>query len=179
MAHEGHDHHHHDHDDHHHHHHHDHTEVSVWVMTCSDTRSTETDEGGKLAREKLQHAGHSLAGTSLVRDEADAIRTALQSAKQAGARAVVITGGTGLSSRDVTIDTVAPMFQRTIDGFGELFRSLSFQQVGSAAMASRAIAGVWDGVLIFAVPGAPKGVALALDRLILPELGHLVREIAR
>jgi len=185
MAHEGHDHHHHD--DHHHHHDdpvHEHratapASVSAWVVTCSDTRDASTDGGGPLVRQLLEHAGHTVAGASLVKDDATEIRRAMEQASAAGARAIVLTGGTGLSSRDVTVETVTPMFQRTIDGFGELFRMLSFQQIGAAAMASRAVAGVWNGVVVFVLPGSVAGVTLAMQRLVLPELGHLVREVSR
>ncbi len=177
MAHEGHDHHHHDHP--HHHEPSPRTSVSVWVITASDTRTAETDEGGKLARQLLEHEGHSLAGSAIARETPAQLVAALDEAKASGARAIVITGGTGLSSRDVTIQTVEPLLERRLDGFGELFRMLSFQQVGSAAMASRAVAGVWGGVLVFAVPGSPAGVRLAIERLIGPELGHLVRELSR
>ena len=120
-----------------------------------------------------------MLGASVARDEPQEIRQALAQAKDSGVRAVVLTGGTGLSARDVTVETVRPLLSKTIDGFGELFRALSFQQIGPAAMASRAVAGVWDGVVVFALPGSPAAVSLALERLIVPELGHLVREASR
>lgn len=177
MAHEGHD----------HHHDHPHEEhrasapasVSAWVITCSDTRDGATDRGGPLVRRLLEQGGHSVVGASLVRDLAEEIRHALAQARESGVRAIVLTGGTGLSSRDVTVDTVEPMLERRLDGFGELFRMLSFQQIGAAAMATRALAGVWSGALVFVLPGSPEGVKLAMERLILPELGHLVRELSR
>lgn len=189
MAHEGHDHHHH----HHHDHHHPHepaspvaqhresapTSVACWVVTRSDSRDAATDEGGPLARRALEHAGHQVLGSSVVPDDAHELRHALEQARDSGARAVVVTGGTGLSRRDVTVETLKPLFTKPIDGFGELFRALSFQQIGAAAMATRAVAGVWDGVIVFALPGSPAAVKLALDRLIVPELGHLVREVSR
>jgi molybdopterin adenylyltransferase len=185
MAHEGHDHHHHP-----HHHHHDEgpaaahrqsapASVACWVITCSDSRDASTDTGGPAARRALEHAGHTVLGSSVIRDDAHEIRHALTLAKDSGVRAVVLTGGTGLSSRDVTVETLRPLFSKPIDGFGELFRMLSFQQVGAAAMASRAIAGVWEGVLVFALPGALAAVTLGMEKLIVPELGHLVREVSR
>ena len=180
MGHEGHD---HDHDHHHHpveeHHRAAPASVSAWVITCSDTRDGGTDRGGPLIRHLLEHAGHSVVGSSLVKDLADEIRRALEQAKDAGVRAIVLTGGTGLSSRDVTVETLEPMLQRRIDGFGELFRMLSFQQIGAAAMASRALAGVWDGIVVFALPGSPAAATLGMNKLVLPELGHLVREVSR
>jgi molybdenum cofactor biosynthesis protein B len=180
MGHDGHDHEH----EHHQHPHEEHrrsapASVSAWVITCSDTRNGANDRGGPMIRHLLEHAGHTVTGTSLVRDLPDEIRHAMEQARDSGARAIMLTGGTGLASRDVTVETVTPMFQRRIDGFGELFRMLSFQQVGSAAMLTRATAGVWNGVVVFALPGSPEGARLAMEKLVLPELGHLVREISR
>ena len=114
-----------------------------------------------------------------MKDDAGEIRAALDEALASGARVVIFTGGTGLARRDVTIETLAPMFEKSITGFGELFRVLSFQQVGSAAMLSRAAAGVMKGAIVFALPGSPKAVRLAMEQLVLPELGHLVREVLR
>ena len=155
------------------------TSVSAWVITCSDTRDGGTDRGGPLIRQLLEHAGHSVIGASLVKDLVDEIRRAMAQARDSGVRAIILTGGTGLSSRDVTVETIEPMLQRRIDGFGELFRMLSFQQIGAGAMASRALAGVWDGVVVFALPGSTAGATLAMKKLVLPELGHLVREVSR
>ena len=176
--------------DHHHHHHH-HADpvaqhrheavasVACFVITCSDTRDAKTDEGGALVRAKLEGAGHSVVGADLVKDEVAAIQAAIEHAREHGARAIILTGGTGLSPRDVALEAVTPLFDKAIPGFGELFRLLSFQQVGSAAMLSRATAGVSRGAVLFALPGSPKAVELAMDRLILPELGHLVRQLMR
>ena len=179
MAHEGHDH------DHHHHHHHDHHDghaesaVGCWVVTVSDTRTATTDEGGPLAKKLIIGAGHSLLGTELVKDDDHAIEHALEHALEHGARCVIFTGGTGVGRRDVTVETLEPKFEKRLDGFGELFRALSFQQVGSAAWLSRASAGVVKGALVFALPGSPKAVELAVTKLILPELEHAVREMLR
>lgn len=201
MGHDGHDH-PHDHEHGHghgHHHHHDHREqhhhheadtaaehkhaapasVAAFVVTCSDSRSPETDDSGAAIRRLLSESGHSVAGSKVILDDAGEIRAALEEGLAAGARVVVFTGGTGLSRRDVTIETLTPLFEKTITGFGELFRVLSFQQVGSAAMLSRAAAGVVKGAIVFALPGSPKAVRLAMEQLVLPELGHLVREVLR
>jgi molybdenum cofactor biosynthesis protein B len=173
---------------HHHHHHHEPvaqhrqeavSSVACFVITCSDTRDSKTDEGGSLVRAKLEAAGHSVVGTDLVKDEVPAIQAAIEHAREHGARAIVLTGGTGLSSRDVAIEAVTPLFDKAIPGFGELFRLLSWEQVGSAAMLSRAAAGVSRGAVLFALPGSPRAVELAMERLILPELGHLVRQLMR
>ena len=178
MAHEGPDHHHHEHE-HEHHHGHVETAVGCWVVTCSDTRTSSTDEGGAAAKRLLIGAGHSLLGTELVKDDAAAITHALEHALAHGARCVIFTGGTGVGRRDVTVETLQAKFEKQLDGFGELFRSLSFQQVGSAAWLSRATAGVVQGALVFALPGSPQAVELAVTKLILPELGHAVREMLR
>jgi molybdenum cofactor biosynthesis protein B len=181
MAHDGPDHHHHESADHAPD---DHraatpTSVSAYVVTCSDTRSAATDAGGALVKKLLENAGHLVLGHDLVKDEAAAITGALEHALAHGARAVIFTGGTGISRRDVTIEALEPAFDKRLDGFGELFRALSFAQVGSAAMASRASAGVAKGALVFALPGAPAAVGLAMEKLILPELGHLMRELVK
>lgn len=153
--------------------------VSAFVVTCSDTRDAKGDGSGAMIRQLLLDAGHSLAGATVVKDDPGEIRAALYAALAAGARAVIFTGGTGLSKRDITIETLAPLFEKTLPGFGELFRMLSFQQVGSAAMLSRASAGVVRGAAVFALPGSPRAVTLAMEKLVLPELGHAVREVLR
>ena len=179
MAHEGHDHHHHDHEHEHHHHGHAETAVGCGVVTCSDTRTSTTDEGGPLAQRLLKEAGHSLLGSELVKDDAKAIEHSLEHGLEHGARCIIFTGGTGIGRRDVTVQTLEAKFDKRLEGFGELFRSLSFHQVGSAAWLSNATAGVVKGALVFALPGSPKAVELALKQLIIPELAHAVREMLR
>jgi molybdopterin adenylyltransferase len=202
MAHEGHDHDDHDHGHghgHHHHHaheHHDHghehgsrtaaehkahapVHVSAFVVTCSDTRDESRDESGRVLRELLEGEGHSVSGYRVIQDEPEAIRAMLKEAQEAGARAVIFNGGTGIGRRDSTVETLQGLFEKTLPGFGELFRALSFKEIGSAAMMSRATAGTYQGMILFSLPGSPKAVRLALQRLILPELGHAVRELTR
>ena len=162
-----------------HHHGHAQTAVACWVVTCSDTRTATTDEGGPLARKLLIGAGHTMLGSELVKDDASAIIHALEHALAHGARCVIFTGGTGVGRRDVTAETLEAKFEKRLEGFGELFRSLSFQKVGSAAWLSRATARVIQGAMVFALPGSPRAVELALTRLILPELSHAVREMLR
>ncbi len=131
-------------------------------------------------RERIEAAGHTVASRQIVPDEVSAVRAALETAlEESEAEVVVFSGGTGFSPRDVTIQAVAPRFERPIEGFGELFRMLSFSEVGPAAMLSRATAGLVLGRAIFLLPGSPKAVALALDRLILPEIGHLLGQMRR
>jgi molybdenum cofactor biosynthesis protein B len=154
-------------------------QVACFVVTCSDSRDASADSSGKLIAEMLESAGHSIVGRRLVRDEPDEIRKAASDAVAAGARAMIITGGTGIGRRDSTHEAVTGLLEKRLDGFGELFRMLSFQEIGSAAMMSRAVGGTHRGMLIFALPGSPGAVRLALSRLILPELGHAVREMTR
>lgn len=154
--------------------------AKVYVITCSDSRTEASDEGGRIIKSKLADRGHVVAGSAIVPDEPDRIVHELALARAAGAQAVLITGGTGISGRDATFEAVSGAIARPLPGFGELFRMLSFQEIGSAAMLSRAVAGVTrDGLLVFAMPGSPAAVTLACDRLILPELTHLLEELLR
>jgi molybdopterin adenylyltransferase len=154
--------------------------VACFVVTSSDSRDLPSDRSGQAICELVEAAGHAVVGRALIKDEPEQLIEVLErSAPAAGAQVVLITGGTGLSRRDTTVETLAPRFQKRLDGFGELFRMLSFQEIGSAAMMSRAVAGTVGGVVVFAMPGSPAAVRLALTRLILPELGHAVRELTR
>ena len=145
------------------------------IVTVSDTRVPESDVAGALIRERLVRSGHEVAFYRIVPDEQASIVSVLEGLARDGAMdAVIMTGGTGLAPRDVTYEAVARVLQKTMDGFGELFRMLSYEQIGSAAMLSRALAGVVGSMLVFALPGSPAACELALDELILPELGHAV-----
>lgn len=156
------------------------TSVRVAVITVSDTRDLESDAGGALIVECLESAGHVLAHREIVRDDADAIEAAVSKAlASADLAAVILTGGTGVAPRDVTPEAIEPLLEREIPGFGELFRWLSYQEIGSAALLSRAVAGIVDGRVVFALPGSKGALRLAMDRLILPELGHLTAEAAK
>lgn len=155
-------------------------QVPTVVVTVSDTRTAETDTGGALVAELLVGAGHPVLERSIVRDEPEAIVGALEAAlARADARAVIFTGGTGVAPRDVTPDAVEPRLERVVPGFGELFRMLSFQEIGSAALLSRALAGLVGGRVVFVLPGSRGAVRLALERLVLPELGHLAAEAVK
>ncbi|HUM12921.1 MAG TPA: molybdenum cofactor biosynthesis protein B [Myxococcaceae bacterium] len=155
------------------------THVACFVLTCSDSRAQQDDVSGRALRQGLEAAGHTVVGQTVVRDEPEAIRAAVEAGLEGGARAVLITGGTGITRRDQTVEAVRPLLDKEIPGFGELFRMLSFEEIGSAAWLSRALAGTMRGALVFVLPGSPNAVRLALDRLILPELGHAVRELSR
>lgn len=150
------------------------------LITVSDSRTPETDTSGRTMRERIEAAGHAVASARIVRDEIPEVHAAVLAAlEEAGVDVVAVSGGTGFSPRDVTIEAASPLFERPIEGFGELFRMLSFADVGPAAMLSRATAGLAQGRAIFLLPGSPKAVALALDRLILPEAGHLLGQARR
>ncbi len=165
----------------HHHHRKDAVQsVPTCVVTVSDTRTLETDTGGALVVEFLEGAGHAVVDRRIVPDEPDAIAAALAAALDLdGSRAVVFTGGTGVAPRDVTPDTVEPRLDRIVPGFGELFRLLSYEDIGSAAILSRAIAGICAGRVVFVVPGSRGAVRLAMEKLILPEIGHLAAEAVK
>jgi len=152
--------------------------VKCAVITCSDSRTKETDESGRLIRDLLQKAGHTVLFYAVVRDEPKAIADAVEEASWT-CEAILTNGGTGISRRDVTIPTLAPLLERVLPGFGELFRALSYQEIGSAAMLSGALAGVYHGRLLFCLPGSPEGCRLALEKLILPELGHIIGVMSR
>ena len=153
--------------------------VTVAVVTLSDSRSPADDRTGDTIVALLEAAGHSVAGRELVREDPPAIRAALEAALAGPAQAVILNGGTGIAPRDSTPDIVAPLLECELPGFGELFRQLSFREIGAAAMLSRALAGVARGKLLFALPGSKAACRLALERLILPELGHLVGELRK
>jgi molybdenum cofactor biosynthesis protein B len=154
--------------------------VPTGVITVSDTRTPETDTGGACAAELLAAAGHPVALREIVKDDAPAIAAALRRAlARPDLRAVVLTGGTGIAPRDVTPEAVLPLLDRTLPGFGELFRALSYQEIGSAALLSRALAGLAGGKPVFVLPGSRAAVRLALERLVLPELAHLAGEAGK
>ncbi len=154
-------------------------QVATYVITCTDSRGPESDESGQAIQGALRQGGHTVCGYSVVRDEPEAIRSALENARAKGARAVILNGGTGIGRRDNTVEVLERLFEKELPGFGELFRSLSFKEIGSPAMMSRAVAGTYQGMIIFALPGSPQAARLAMDELILPELGHAVRELSR
>lgn len=153
--------------------------VPVGVVTVSDTRTPETDTNGIFLRERIEAAGHRLAGYRVIRDEPDQVAAALEALAAGEARVIVFNGGTGIAPRDTTYDVLSRRLEKTLPGFGELFRMLSWEQVGAAAMLSRATAGVFRGRVVFSTPGSPAAVRLAWERLIEPELPHLAWEVAR
>jgi molybdenum cofactor biosynthesis protein B len=151
--------------------------VRCAVVTVSDTRTLENDRGGQLLEESLTAAGHTVARREIVPDEPNRIRALVEELADATTLdAILITGGTGIAERDQTFETVSGLLTKTLPGYGELFRMLSYEDVGPAAMLSRTIGGVIGQVVLLTMPGSPAAVRLALDKLILPELAHVVYE---
>ncbi len=149
--------------------------VTCAVVTVSDTRSESTDKSGQLIQQLLRDAHHTVGAYTIIKDEPAQIQRELtQLEKNSNLDAVIFNGGTGIAPRDTTYDAIEKLLEKTLPGFGELFRFLSYQEIGSRAIASRAVAGVYQSKLIFSVPGSSNAVRLAMEKLILPELSHLV-----
>jgi molybdenum cofactor biosynthesis protein B len=154
--------------------------VRCYVITVSDTRTDATDTSGRAIAELLVAAGHHVAGRTIVRDDPELVRdTIVRQLANPDVQAIVTTGGTGITSRDSTYEAVTAMLQKRLDGFGELFRMLSYEQIGSAAMMSRACAGLVAGRIVISLPGSEPAVRLAMERLIVPELAHMVQQASR
>jgi molybdopterin adenylyltransferase len=164
----------------HEHKHHDVKNVACAVITTSDNRTEKDDESGKLIKQRLTDNGHKVTDYTILKNDAMAIREKIEELMKRDDVQVIITGGgTGLSKRDVTVNTIAPMLEKQLDGFGELFRQLTYQEIGTGSIMSRAIAGVANGKVIICIPGSLGAATLAMDKIILPEIGHLVREATR
>ena len=154
--------------------------VGCFVLTVSDTKTAATDTSGALIRELLTAAGHRVVDSRIVRDEpADVARVVRDACTRDDVQAVVLTGGTGITSRDSTYEAIEALLDKRLPGFGELFRVLSFQEIGAAAMLSRAQMGLHARRIVVSLPGSPNACRLALEKLVIPELGHLLREASR
>ena len=154
--------------------------VGCFVLTVSDTKTPETDTSGALIRDLLTKAGHHVIDSAIVRDEpTDVARIVREASTRAEVQAVIVTGGTGITSRDSTYEAIEALLDKRLPGFGELFRMLSFQEVGAAAMLSRAQMGLHARRIVVSLPGSPNACRLALEKLVIPELGHLLREASR
>ena len=148
------------------------------IVTVSDTRTPETDKSGRLIQQLLTDAGHNILKYDIVRDEPkDIQKLLLELDRHLELKAIIFNGGTGIAPRDTTYDVVNNWLDKTLTGFGEIFRYLSYQEIGSRAIASRAVAGVKNQKLIFSLPGSSNAVRLAMNELILPELNHLVSQV--
>ena len=154
--------------------------IGCAVVTVSDTRDETTDRSGRIMIETLEEAGHRVHLYSIVRDEPAEIEAVLEACKaDDGIQAILFNGGTGIARRDTTYDVLSRAIEKELPGFGELFRMLSWDEIGPAAMLSRATAGVYAGRLIFSTPGSSNAVRLAMSRLIVPEISHLVYEVTK
>jgi len=154
--------------------------VACYVLTVSDSRTPETDTCGQAIRELLEGAGHTVTGHTIVRDEPAQVGAIVkQQVDDDRTQVIITTGGTGITSRDGTFEAIDALLDKRLDGFGELFRMLSFQEIGASAMMSRATAGTVARKAIFVLPGSPAAVRLAMTRLILPELGHVVQQLGK
>ena len=159
--------------------------VGVFILTCSTSKAVQKKKGlpvedpsGDIIEKLMREAGHRITGRTLIPDKLALLRSTVKQALRSNAEAILITGGTGISPSDVTIEGIHPIIEKELPGFGELFRKISYETIGSAAMMTRATAGVVKGKAIFCLPGSPDGVTTAVSKLILPELGHVL-SIAR
>jgi molybdopterin adenylyltransferase len=154
--------------------------VRIAILTISDTRTPETDTGGDIAEELLEDAGQEVVERRIVRDEVAGIRNNLVDLlARSDVDAVLTTGGTGISARDTTYEVVERMLEKRLDGFGEIFRMLSYEEIGSAAMMSRALAGSVGSKFVASLPGSRNAVRLAVEKLLVPELAHIVFELRK
>jgi molybdopterin adenylyltransferase len=154
--------------------------VRCFIVTVSDTRTEDTDSSGRLIKDLLTAAGHEIVGRTIVKDDPDLVRGTVERHLAApDVQAIITTGGTGISSRDSTYEAITGLLHKRLDGFGELFRMLSFEQIGAAAMMSRACAGLAAGRIVISLPGSEAAVRLAMERLVVPELGHMVQQASR
>ena len=153
--------------------------IAFAVVTVSDTRTPETDRSGQTIRQMAEAGGHRVIATRIVRDEPEEVAEALEEFSGSGAQVIIFNGGTGVSKRDRTFDVLSRSLEKELPGFGEIFRMLSYTEVGAAAMLSRATAGTYRGCVVISVPGSTNAVRLAMEKLILPEIQHLAWEITR
>ena len=154
--------------------------MSCFVLTVSDSRTEATDTSGRAIADLLAGAGHRVVGRAIVKDEpGDVVRHVSEQLSNGDVQVIITTGGTGLTSRDSTYEAIAELIEKRLEGFGELFRMLSYHDIGPAAMLSRASAGVARGKVIVSLPGAEAAVRLAMSELLIPELGHLVQQVSR
>lgn len=154
--------------------------VTCAVITVSDTRTTETDKSGQLIQQLLLTANYAVGVYKIIKDEPAQIQAQIELlGKSANIDALIFNGGTGIAPRDTTYDAIEKLLEKTLPGFGELFRFLSYQEIGSRAIASRAVAGIYKNKLIFSLPGSSNAVLLGMEKLILPELVHLVTQMQK
>jgi len=155
-------------------------EIRVAVLTISDTRTLETDTGGNIIAESMRAAGHKVVSRGIVKDDAPRIKEVLEGLlADEGVDAIITTGGTGVSARDTTYEVVSRLIDKKLDGFGEIFRILSYEEVGAAAILSRAVAGAAGTKFVACLPGSTNAVRLATEKLLVPEISHVVFELRK
>jgi molybdenum cofactor biosynthesis protein B len=154
--------------------------VACAVITTSDSRTEKEDESGRLIKDRLVAGGHTVAHYCILKNDAGNIRAKIEElVRRVDVQVIITSGGTGLSHKDVTVDTVAGLLEKKLDGFGEIFRSLTYQEIGAGAVLSRALAGVVNGKVVICIPGSLGAATLAMEKIIIPEIGHMVREATR
>ena len=154
--------------------------IHCFIVTVSDTRTLENDSSGQTISELLTAAGHIVTGRAIVRDDPELVQSVVgRHLADRGVQVLITSGGTGITSRDSTYEAISTLLEKRLDGFGELFRMLSYQEIGPAAMMTRACAGLVARRIVIALPGSPAAVRLAMEKLILPELGHLVQQASK
>jgi molybdenum cofactor biosynthesis protein B len=154
--------------------------IQCFIVTVSDTRTLENDSSGQTIADLLTAAGHLVTGRALVRDDPELVHSVIgRHLADRGVQVLITSGGTGITSRDSTYEAVSALLEKRLDGFGELFRMLSYQEIGPAAMLTRACAGLVARRIVIALPGSPAAVRLAMEKLIIPELGHLVQQASK
>ena len=161
----------------HHHHHHADEQVEAIpcaVLTISDSRTNFTDDSGKIIMHALKEAGHAVEHYEILKDETDAVHATIDKLLNGNVSVLITNGSTGVGGRDIVIEAMTPLLDKRLDGFGQLFRQLSYEEIGSAAIMTRALGGTARGKIVFCLPGSPNACTLAMEKLILPELKHLV-----
>ena len=153
--------------------------IHIAIVTVSDSRTKENDTNAQFLAKAIESAGHQLSAYHLIKDEPDQVAEILQLESKSKAEIILFNGGTGISKRDTTFDVISQALEKTLPGFGEIFRMLSFEQIGAAAMLSRAVAGTYKGKIVISTPGSPAAVRLAWEQLIAPEIQHLAWELGR
>jgi molybdenum cofactor biosynthesis protein B len=154
--------------------------VQCFIITVSDTRTLDNDASGPVIADLLTKAGHVVTGRTVVKDDPELVHSTIERhLADRGVQVIITTGGTGITSRDSTYEAISTLLEKRLDGFGELFRMLSYAEVGPAAMMTRACAGLVARRIVIALPGSPGAVRLAMEKLVIPELGHLVQQASR
>jgi molybdenum cofactor biosynthesis protein B len=154
--------------------------IIIAVLTVSDSRTESNDKSGRLIIRSLRSRGHYIENYRIVKNDPNEIKSVIDTWISSNMiQAIIISGGTGISHKDITVETLDPLLEKKLQGFGELFRFLSYEEIGTSAIMSRALAGTLDGRVVISIPGSVEAVKLAMEKIIIPEIGHMVREASR